>query len=934
MIDIIKKSLRIPFWSVVITILFFSYLFYADTGLKILVGLAKHFMPGTLNIEQIDGYLAGDIQLHQFQYQNKTVDIKIDDATISWNPFGFLFHHLTIERINAQNIQVNYHETSEKSDHLFHMPSLPYVLSFNNIAIQHLRIQRDHHAALQLKQFQLKATINQRETTALANWQGLDVSINKQSAINSGTGKLTLNGTPENYSFALNSDTIQRNVTLHALELTGHGQEDHIELQHYAIDLLNGHLAGSADIKFNPSLKVDVALNAQKIHLAKVHPGLPDNLSFDAQSQIVEDQEHYHNHTIIQHIDGSMRSEKISGLLTFATFDQSLSSLDMDLHLGKAIANIHFHDDHLLQANWHISIPDLAVMNVLLNGSLASDGELKGNTQHINFQLQTRDNSLALNLSGNYHDPIWSAVPTGVVHYTLLDTKKTAQITGGKITIKNDTAGLNSDLQLNFSDGDTAHAILELPEYHGWQLPSANQRIKGNLQVHSSHLQILPMFVSSLQNYVGDTDLQFSVDGKFSAPNYTGAIILKNGIADITDLGLKLTNIQIHSQLVPNGNFTLTATANSGKGELQISGGGSLKNGLFSRLNISGQNILAVNNEDAMILANPKLVLVTQNNESHLSGEVYITQAQLHPQNFEGASLAMSDVVLVKDGKRVDEHQSEFNFYSQVKLILSDQIYLKYDGIDAQITGTLSINDSPDTQTKAVGNLTAIKGKYTAYGQELKLKQGRLIFNGGPITDPGIDVQAIKTIDTIGSGTNFDLTQYSFNSPSSLVLSQTPTLVLGANVQHTLKQPVITFFSIPSGLSQADILSYLLVGKPLNSANNTERQSLYAAASSLNLTGVGGIGTITNELKAAFNLSELNIESENDIGTNAQVVENTALVLGKYFTPRLYVNYSIGLLQPINTFRARYSLTKHWVIQAQTNNSNGNGIDLFYSFER
>ncbi len=64
-----------------------------------------------------------------------------------------------------------------------------------------------------------------------------------------------------------------------------------------------------------------------------------------------------------------------------------------------------------------------------------------------------------------------------------------------------------------------------------------------------------------------------------------------------------------------------------------------------------------------------------------------------------------------------------------------------------------------------------------------------------------------------------------------------------------------------------------------------------------------------------------------------QSVENTSVVLGKYLTPQLYINYSIGLLVPINIFRVRYSLNKQWSLQAE-NSSLSTGLDLLYSIER
>jgi len=59
------------------------------------------------------------------------------------------------------------------------------------------------------------------------------------------------------------------------------------------------------------------------------------------------------------------------------------------------------------------------------------------------------------------------------------------------------------------------------------------------------------------------------------------------------------------------------------------------------------------------------------------------------------------------------------------------------------------------------------EGKYTAYGRKLDIERGRLIFTGGPIDNPGIDLRAIKEF---------------------------PDVKAGVNVRGTLLQPHMTFF--------------------------------------------------------------------------------------------------------------------------------------------
>jgi len=97
---------------------------------------------------------------------------------------------------------------------------------------------------------------------------------------------------------------------------------------------------------------------------------------------------------------------------------------------------------------------------------------------------------------------------------------------------------------------------------------------------------------------------------------------------------------------------------------------------------------------------------------------------------------------------------------------------------------------------------------------------------------------------------------------------------------------------------------------------------LFKAANAL---GFGG-GAITKSLGDAFGLDTL----EFNPGANGN---GSALALGKYLSPDLYVGYGVGLLDNANTFNIRYRLTKRLVFESNTS-ATGTGADLTYTLER
>jgi len=117
--------------------------------------------------------------------------------------------------------------------------------------------------------------------------------------------------------------------------------------------------------------------------------------------------------------------------------------------------------------------------------------------------------------------------------------------------------------------------------------------------------------------------------------------------------------------------------------------------------------------------------------------------------------------------------------------------------------------DEPEQVTVGQGELNVAGGKYNLYGQKLDIEKGRLIFAGGPIGNPGLDMRVIR---------------------------KTGTVLAGVRITGTADAPVLNLYSNPA-MEESDILSYLLLGRPTNQASGTEGAVLTNAAASLGLSG-------------------------------------------------------------------------------------------------
>jgi translocation and assembly module TamB len=123
-------------------------------------------------------------------------------------------------------------------------------------------------------------------------------------------------------------------------------------------------------------------------------------------------------------------------------------------------------------------------------------------------------------------------------------------------------------------------------------------------------------------------------------------------------------------------------------------------------------------------------------------------------------------------------------------------------------------------------------------------------------------------------------------------------------------------------MDESDALSYLVFGRPMNKLSSSEGNSLYGAALS---AGLSAGGFAAKKIGAAFGVEDIEIEK-------GDAPEQATLFIGKYLSPRLYINYGIGLFEPVSTIRLRYDLTRR--LQVQTEYGLESGGDVLYKIER
>jgi translocation and assembly module TamB len=418
--------------------------------------------------------------------------------------------------------------------------------------------------------------------------------------------------------------------------------------------------------------------------------------------------------------------------------------------------------------------------------------------------------------------------------------------------------------------------------------PVGELPLVGTVRGRTRQLSLLPLFIDTIDNASGELALDFTAAGTVATPVLQGEARLSQGTLDFYQANLRLRELESTLRL-EDTSLTLDADGKAGDGRLGVNGRlGWRDRKLAGELRVTGDRLLVANVPEARVLASPDLRFTVADHRIDVAGTVEIPEASIQPADTAGAVLASSDeeIVLPESGP---EAGKGFEVTSDVRISLGNKVKVKAYGLSAEVTGAVATRTAPREGTTGSGELEVETGKYSVYGRELEVERGKLVFTGGPVSDPGVDLRATREL---------------------------PGYKVGVVARGPLRKPQLSLFSEPS-LPQSQIASMLIVGR--SSIQGDPGASDTGGPSA---TEEGG-AFLAGQLGKYVGLDDVGVTQDADTGTE--------LVIGKYLSPRLYVSYGISLVEEINTLKLRYTIGDRWTVSAESGQEQA--MDIEYRIE-
>jgi len=486
-------------------------------------------------------------------------------------------------------------------------------------------------------------------------------------------------------------------------------------------------------------------------------------------------------------------------------------------------------------------------------------------------------------------------LPRGSLNYPLLEQEKESwEYHQGFAHLSLEPDGISASSGIQIGPASKVEAKARLAGARLLTLDPEQQPMEAKARVKFEELDLVEFLVPDIDQVKGQLLIDVSAGGKLAKPLIDARAQIPEGSFRVPRLGLEISDIELQGKSSEDlQRFEFVLTADSGEGELSIRGNSHLDpvNGWPTRIDVRGSDFEVSRIPEALVTISPDLQIAIEKRSISITGDLLIPLAKLQPRDLSTAARVSNDTVII-GGEQ--EPAERWLVTTRVNLALGDRVTFFGFGFEGRLGGQLLVEDIPGQLSVGTGEITIIEGRYRAYGQRLDINNGRVLFTGSPLDNPGLDMRAIREVNEV---------------------------TVGLRVLGRLQRPQLELFSNPS-MGETDMLSYLLFGRPLDGASGTEGEMMARAALALGLAGGDGLA---RQLGDRFGFDEMRVESDSR-------GEQASLVVGRYLAPKLYVSYGVGLVESVNKVNLRYELTDRWKLEAESGIHQG--ADLLYSIER
>ncbi|WAK01070.1 translocation/assembly module TamB domain-containing protein [Methylobacter sp. YRD-M1] len=416
-------------------------------------------------------------------------------------------------------------------------------------------------------------------------------------------------------------------------------------------------------------------------------------------------------------------------------------------------------------------------------------------------------------------------------------------------------------------------------------------RIQASVAEFSLFNALVPDKVSGLK---GQLQADLTLYGALQKPAAAGTVRLSGGAVDIQELGLRLRDINLEIAAARDNaeRLRIQGSAKSGAGSVYLDGFVLLQPeaGWPLELTLTGDDFEVAKLPEAQIAVSPALKIAYANGQGKVTGKLGVPMAIMKLKQLPEQAVKVSEDEIIVGEEPVEKTAPAVpGFDIDVDVELGKNVKFSGMGLKTDLAGKLKIVQRAGKMTMH-GTVDMKEARYEQYGQDLTVRKGRFAFNG-PVDNPWLDVEAVRV---------------SNDKKVTAVLS----------VTGLSKTPRTRIYSEPA-LPEAEALAYLITGRPLNQASESEGNMIAGAALSY---GAGKVSWLASKFGAdQFEVKE------------GKTLQDTLLAVGRHLTPEFYIGTKVGLFNKQAVLVLRRMLTE--ALSVETEAGTSQRIKLNYQIE-
>lgn len=406
--------------------------------------------------------------------------------------------------------------------------------------------------------------------------------------------------------------------------------------------------------------------------------------------------------------------------------------------------------------------------------------------------------------------------------------------------------------------------------------------LNGSFNLAGLDLAVARPFVPMVERLQGRLDGSGRISGGLLAPRLDGQLRLSDGELSGGDLPTRVEKLQVLARIAGERVDLDGQWSGGDKGNGKLTGYLAWAQGLDMDLAVRGDSLPVTVEPYANLEVSPDLAIRMAAEKLSVSGTVQVPRGAILIRQLPPSTVKVSDDSVIVGAPPKQAGGTNLAMDVNVR-VGQEKLTFNGFGLSAELAGQVHIGDNLDTR----GELSLNKGRYSAYGQKLTIRRARLLF-AGPIDQPYLDIEAVRKVDDVTAG-----------------------LRLSGNAE----QPRSEVFSEPA-MSQEQALSYLVMGRPLNSGEDSNMLGEAALA-----LGLAGSAPVTGEVAKHLGIQDFQLGTE---GTG----NSTSVVASGQLSERLSLRYGVGVFEPANTVALRYLLSKKVYLEAASGLASS--LDIFY----